>query len=295
MAGSQLWSFICFVLHQVRSTREPRDGLHHQQQILLRNSASQNSTLIELLKVGWFWKSHAKGGIWRSIPLIILAVTHTLAFALAGLFSSRVATTSDEVLVRSSYCGTFKFPDVELADYNESSWDSANAHEMNRRARAIWSTTYSRQCYVDSSATGCDIFVKQQIKSDVDRTVSCPFAEGVCRNPSEGVVRVDSGPVYSDTDLGINTHRRDALIYRRAMTCAPLDSYNFSEWKNGTNEDLPGDKFKYYYYGGLLNETDYSHNYTYVYDQYGGQERLEAYQIEYVIIVFSRIPNKNGR
>ena len=38
-----------------------------------------------------------------SLPLIIITTIHVVCFAIAGLFSSRVIITSDEVLVLSNY------------------------------------------------------------------------------------------------------------------------------------------------------------------------------------------------
>lgn len=44
--GSRFWRIICLVLHQVYSTSNLRDALHHQRQVLLRNSGSSDSGLV---------------------------------------------------------------------------------------------------------------------------------------------------------------------------------------------------------------------------------------------------------
>ena len=281
MAGSQLWSLLCFALHQMRSTRSPQDGLHHQQQVLLRNSTSQNQTLLELLKISWFWRKNAKQAPSRCLPLVFLAVMHSIFFALAGLFSSRVASVSDEVLVRSSYCGTFKFPNVDLSDFDEATFDLANAHEMNRRATSIWSSNYARQCYGKNRSPGCNLFARRQLRSMLDRNAKCPFVDEICMNAAESVARLDSGHIFSDLDLGINTRREDAVVYRTVLTCAPVAIGPFSsEPVNATGDELSGDSFYYYYFGDRVNATDRLSNWTYAYDDYGGRTTTEPYRIE---------------
>ncbi|KAL9113386.1 MAG: hypothetical protein Q9227_002427 [Pyrenula ochraceoflavens] len=280
MAGSQLWSLICFALHQVRSSRVPQDGLHHQQQVLLRNSASQNRTLLELLRTSWSWRRNAKRALPRCLPLILLAVAHSAAFALAGLFSSRVATVLDEVLVRSEYCGYFKFPNQDLPDLEGASFDLANAATVNSRAISIWSSNYARECYVDQITPGCNIFARQQLLSSMDRSAKCPFAEKVCMDDQNGVVRLDSGPIYSDIHLGINTPRRDAVVYRTALTCAPIWATPFtSDIVGASGKDLPGDRFLYYYFGEQVNDTSSFANYTYEYDDYAARTNLLPYKL----------------
>lgn len=44
--GARFWRIICLFLHQVYSTSEPRDTLHHQRQVLLRNSGSSDSGVV---------------------------------------------------------------------------------------------------------------------------------------------------------------------------------------------------------------------------------------------------------
>lgn len=232
---------------------------------------------MELLKLSWFWKSKAKGGFWRSIPLIILGAFHMMAFALAGLFSSRLATTADDVLVRSPYCGTFKWPDLPFEDYNATTFDAANAAAITERTTVIWSSNYARECYTDSQTIGCDFFTKPQIESSYIQSVGCPFAEGLCLDPTDGVIRVDSGPIYSDYDLGINTRHEDAVVYRRAMTCAPIVTERFIT--NGTDPDLPDDQLVMYNYGRRVNETSITSDYTYSYDNYSSWEVWEPYRV----------------
>lgn len=44
--GSRFWYIICVFLHQVYSTSEPRDALHHQRQVVLRNSGASEAGVV---------------------------------------------------------------------------------------------------------------------------------------------------------------------------------------------------------------------------------------------------------
>lgn len=276
LAGSQLWGLLCFAIHQMRSTREARDGLHHQQQVLLRNSATQNHTLLELLKIGWSWKKNAYRGFWRCLPLAFLAVTHTCAFALAGLFAYRATfSTEDEVLARSRFCGDLQYS----SDWTEKDVNESYAIQSNRRWISTWSSNYARDCYAYDSPKDCNIFDTQKFDMLSEHT-KCPFSDGTCLDDATGVVRLDSGPIPSDTGLGINSLRGDVITYRKAMTCAPLATKGFvSGLMAGDEDSLKGDKFYYYYFGETVYNSVVTENYTYAYDSYRGKTTDQAYKL----------------
>ncbi|KAF2813089.1 uncharacterized protein BDZ99DRAFT_517378 [Mytilinidion resinicola] len=104
-SGGFFWRVVCFVLHQIRSSSRAKDGLHHQQQALLRNAASSSNAAWEATKTVWLWRKHARRTFSRSMPLILICLVHLAIFGIAGLFSSRVVTTSNQALVRSDVCG----------------------------------------------------------------------------------------------------------------------------------------------------------------------------------------------
>lgn len=49
--GSRIWGIACLSLHRAYSTAEQRDALHHQRQVLLRNSSSSDSGLVSLPEI----------------------------------------------------------------------------------------------------------------------------------------------------------------------------------------------------------------------------------------------------
>lgn len=44
--GSRFWHIICLFLHQIYSTSDPRDALHHQRQVILRNSGTSDAGVV---------------------------------------------------------------------------------------------------------------------------------------------------------------------------------------------------------------------------------------------------------
>ena len=293
-AGSSVWNILRFIIHQRRSRNQLQDGLYHQQQATLRNNTSHTGTLWQLMKLSWFWRSNAEHSLWRSIPIMMLAILQIALFTVAGIFSSRVATTNDVVLIQSPACGYFSFPNTPLGDYNESSYDGANAYEINQRQSFMGSSNYARSCYNKTSTTAeCDGYVQAAITS-LNTTLPCPFAEGICLQPDGGTVQLDSGLIDSDLDLGINARKADRVQYRRVTTCAPLNAADYvghggtggSTWEPATKYDyaIPGDKFLHFFYGPRLNEngTISDNDVTYSYSNYTYELATQAYVLGWV-------------
>jgi hypothetical protein len=94
VAGSQLWKVFQLALHQRRATTKPRDGLHHQQQAILRNDTSDFSSIWQLLNVGFAWRRQKTiHPLRRSIALAGWALLHFLLFAFAGIFSTLISAS----------------------------------------------------------------------------------------------------------------------------------------------------------------------------------------------------------
>lgn len=106
--GAAVWKILSFSIHQSRTSQDPRDGLHHQQQVILRNSGTPGAASWQLLQLSYVWGRLAKRPFWRSLPLALLAMANLIAFALAGVFSSEVTKAAgDAVLIRSDNCGNW--------------------------------------------------------------------------------------------------------------------------------------------------------------------------------------------
>ncbi|KAI9812584.1 MAG: hypothetical protein M1827_004573 [Pycnora praestabilis] len=278
MVGSRLWSILKFVVHQSRSSRHPRDGLHHQQQAVLRNTSSSISTIWQLLKTCFFWRSHARKPFLRSLPLILPALLHLIAFVVAGIFSSRVATTTGEVLIRGGQCGIWNDPNFDAYVNTETTVTARADYEANYRNDLSLSSNYVQSCYnttssLADSSTDCNVYAKTKISWSTVYNASCPFAPEMCAGPANGAIALDTGILDSDKDLGINAPPEDRVTYRRRMTCTPLITEGFtSDWEdanynssgrpdNGTTGfDIPAG-VKYFYYGPQVDYFE-DNNYT---------------------------------
>lgn len=258
-SGSFFWRILCFSLHQIRSTSANQDGLYHQQQTLLRNAVNGSNALWELTKVGWAWRSNSRSVLWRSLPLIIITTIHVVCFAIAGLFSSRVITTNDEVLVLSKNCGLpLGLPDAITArpeTVNSTQLDILNSDAVLGRWNYGRAAAYSRACYGEEPGLytpTCRFYVRQQLDSAIDRSAPCPFASGLCETSA---ARFDTGFVHSSRDLGFNAPEHDAMLFRRVTTCVPLlaeEKYG-SAWEPAENFQgqwpVPGDSLRLYSMG----------------------------------------------
>ena len=50
-AGAATWNIMSYALHQSRARQESQDGLHHQQQAILRNSSSRVRASWQLMQL----------------------------------------------------------------------------------------------------------------------------------------------------------------------------------------------------------------------------------------------------
>lgn len=209
------------------------------------------------------------------------------AFAVAGIFSSHVTSTTNLVLVRNQTCGSWRWPAVETLNAVESvginlkdhstlalGW-SAYYSELLRRSRR--DVTYARRCYDDtqnSPSPDCQLYITQQIPYTTEENAPCPFDNGLCLSPA---VQTESHHIFSDTDLGINTAKADRVAYRRKMTCSVLYTEGYTS--SSVTPLLPGDTYvegaypysnnTYFYYGPNIEPPTLSAaNYTAYYSNY---------------------------
>jgi hypothetical protein len=287
LSGSHLWNVIRFASHQFRSKASAQDGLYHQQQAVLRNTSSDTDALWQLVLLSWAWRSKANRWIVRQTPLILLALFHIAALALAGLFSSRAATTpsTDVLLNAGNQCGYVQFPDSNqgLDDDGLAQWSAAL---LDRKQGYAASMAYAKSCYNQSSSVGqCNSFVRQEIVPSLVYHAPCPFASKICADIDQGAITVDTGKIDSTAHLGINTPAADRLAYRMLFTCTPLttDGY-FSQWAPFSTPSIPGDRARYYFYGPTKANTRQPYlNYTTVVSEYGVDTSAQAYSLESVM------------
>lgn len=189
-AGSRIWRIICFALHLVFSNEAPQDALYHQRQALLRNSLSGDTTVWDLCIVLWVWrkKARTKSIFIRILPLLVLGLITSLAFAAAGVFSAQISSSmGTEVLLSAKNCAlVYQNLDATATDY--ATFMLPYLTERNKAA-----FERADQCFSANATSGsCSTYVRPYFPLTVTTNASCPFKDRVCRNTTANIM-VDTG------------------------------------------------------------------------------------------------------
>lgn len=307
--GGQFWGILSFLLHQKRVKRLPQDALHHQQQAVLRNASSPFAALRQWLRMVWAWQSQTNKPLLGSLALMLIALLDIAGFTIAGIFSSHITSTNNYVLLRPQHCGNWLWSDVEGLDSQEANSLTGDnfasrlppyiAYFADLLQDAKQSLTYARSCYGDqgrspNSMPECQAYMTRKLSSSATANVSCPFGGSLCASPG---LELESGYVLSDVDLGMNTHKKDRVAYRRKLTCSVLSlaGYTTTGVQNklvdddgGTsNAAVPYSKNTYFYYGpdfeAAVFETN--KNWTAAFSNYTNRDfstasRIKTYDLE---------------
>jgi len=246
LVGGQSWNIICFVAHQSRTTRRAKDGLYHQQQVVLRNSSSDARTIWDLTKMAWVWRSYTVNSMRKSISLILLGLIHFLGFGVAGVFSSRLSIPGNEVLLaRNLNCGLSQQFPVLMANQTiaDNILTQAACDRIDDNAIEL-SKQYVGNCLSQSqSLEECNAFKVPQLNWTLQYNAYCPFrGDDICIGPVDGALKFDTGFIDSRNDLGINTDDMNRVQYRRITTCSPIETKGYVV--NGTTS-ADGFEFNY--------------------------------------------------
>jgi hypothetical protein len=241
--SSRLWKISCIVLHRCYSTADERSAIHHQRQVILRNSRTAESALFEISCLLWTWRKSRFQYIAGLIPLIIFSFCYLTAFTAAGGFSSSISgSIGDEVLIHSRYCGTI---------VHGSTIEGASISSLWRSERANSAVNYVQQCYDNnneesSATTACNKFIRSSLKTHkVNETAECPFQKQICCNP-QSTLRLDSGYIDSHEDLGLNAPKDERFAYRYVLHCAPLETNSYT-----SHVEKDGRGWDRYHYGNI--------------------------------------------
>ncbi|KAI1360715.1 hypothetical protein F5Y08DRAFT_348529 [Xylaria arbuscula] len=227
--ASRFWRILCLVLHRCYSTSEARDAIHHQRQVVLRNSLNPESGLLNTIRLVWAWRKTPVNRLVRLLPIGLLAVICLVAFTIASGFSSSISTAAgDEVLVRSTHCGPIRFTQPSASVVAIGS--QFNAEKLNDAAN------YAQRCY-NSNSTACNTFVVERLPTaTMNTTSSCPFQNRICRDP-ESTLRLDTGYIDSNDGLGLSAPTDQRFAWRYVLHCAPLRTEGY------TSRGKPADGF----------------------------------------------------
>ena len=243
--SSRFWRIVCFLLHRHFSSAESRDALHHQRQVILRNSWGPEESAWTLGQLFFAWRSSTRRPFSRILPLLACASICICAFSVAGIFSSEISTAiGDEVLIASTDCGIVLMQggtshELMVATFKSDSVFASSA------------ANYAQQCYstvgLPSSSTmfDCNTFATDRLPVTVDTDAPCPFNETMCRSKSN--IRLDTGYLDSNEHFGINAPPDERVLFRQVYTCAPLETKGYTEDRVGVHKN-----FTRYYYGQAL-------------------------------------------
>lgn len=220
------WSIVRRALHCHSSTPTPRDALHHQKQAVLRNSSSAFESFQILCSLAWAWRHTVNGKrrLLRLVPGCLAAAFVVVAFGTASGFSSLISSAiGNQVLVDGTNCSLVN------SQADDPKYDAYSL--VPYRARMVSnSANYAQQCYSTNSSSGifdCKSFVRTKLRSTVDTRSPCPFANGLCRTDNANI-RLDTGYIDSNNDLGMKAPRNERILFRAVLSCAPLSTEEFA-------------------------------------------------------------------
>jgi hypothetical protein len=237
VVGTRFWRILCIILHRWYSQpfEHSLDGLHHQRQLLLRNSHSPDAGLLSFLQLSLAWRASPRKRVLAAtlLPMVLAALTFA-GFIVAGGFSATISTSAgQEVLLDASNCGLPLYQNDERISYSDQS------------GRASDMINYAQQCY-SADASGlldCAAFVRSSLSSTIDTNATCPFQPEICKN-QHGNLYMDSGFIDSDTHLGLNGPAADRIRLRIVTHCAPLVSSGYT-----SSFEFQGTNYTRYHYG----------------------------------------------
>lgn len=232
IAGSQLWRLFQFALHQIRATSSDRSLIYHQQQVILRNTATDLNTLWRLIRTGFAWRHQKDAKIMKTLlPLLFWTVIHLVLIILLGIFSSWLLEANDEVLSTSPWCGTYYQTYVDAVYTTDGNDADAVQKSMAYGNYQNWQYS-SIQQHVDicrTSVEGCAILPTKNLTwiSSI-MPGDCPFDSTICHPDLDGSILFDTGFLSSGSHLGFNAKSHDRVTFRMAAQCAPLDDAKHS-------------------------------------------------------------------
>jgi len=232
LVGGYLWEIMCFAIHQTKASSDIQDDIHHQIQLVLRNSEHESTFVWKLIKIGLAHKGARLDASRRSVFLTLLAIAHGLGIWAAGGLSSRFIAGSDEVQSLPTTCGWMK--EEFFNNISDATWDTTNALLVMARYRYRRSANYARSCYgqVGGTSAVCGTFREKSLPYTIS-TTPCPFDKKICNGSA---ISIDTGFLRSDLHLGINTRPEDSISFRKQLTCVPLAGQKYTDgWKNITD------------------------------------------------------------
>jgi hypothetical protein len=152
-----------FILFQLRSTDDAHDGLYHQTQTQLRNFSLGIAISWRFIKLLRAWVRKVDHAHRRTLPYLVIILVHVTIVALAGLFSSRLVSQPDAILVNPVKCGWMAEPSPSISQ------DLSDPKQLDHfvtllstiRQSTKQSAEYARLCYAQnpSLSSSCQTYI----------------------------------------------------------------------------------------------------------------------------------------
>lgn len=200
------------------------------------------------------------------IGILSIAIITAATFIAAGGFSSLISSAvGDVILIGSTNCGFISYQ-------NATNFTSLGGLALQLHGERLSNAlNYARQCYYTNSSgmLSCARFVTQRLVWTEDTDTPCPFHDSICRTKNSNI-RLDTGHIGSNDDLGFNAPGGRRSTSRRVLSCAPLITEGYTSLDN-TTVDAP---FVRYHHGhwqmGTLEDSK-SLNWSYRMDDLESQ------------------------
>lgn len=277
VVGACLWRIICYLIHQFSATPEARDGIHHQHQVIFRNTSSAAAAGRAFAEHAFSWRKTGMKSWSRSLPLAAFATSFMIGFGIASLLTSMVTKTAGSArLVVSDNCGFWAI--------NDEGATSGNAMGVKDLADTITASNYARACYAGEAASHglqCNLFTEKALPYTTNTNAACPFGNKIC---SSTAINLDTQRLSSQDHLGINTPKKGRVDFRKVTTCAVLSQDGYVSKSNATGTSgigAKGDVIRHYSYGGWSGIGGMEND-TWLYNQHAFVDNF-GYQFEAIL------------
>ncbi|KAL1838710.1 hypothetical protein VTJ49DRAFT_2275 [Mycothermus thermophilus] len=222
VAGAHCWGIVSFILHH-RKAKQSTGALDLQHRVALRSSGSAANTLWEVIQIHMAWAGKRPRNLtWRMLSIALPALAVTAGFAVAALFTSRVATNKayGAVVARAvpQDCGHRNLMYTMTTD-------EMTLFQAMERSQVVRSRQYADSFYANESTASVGTpFVQATLPYDTDASAPCPIpAANRCRLGPNKAFSVTSAALDSHDMLGINARFDDRIAVQFRTTCSPID------------------------------------------------------------------------
>src|SRR5205809_3239155 len=87
-----------------------RDGLHHQRQVILRNSGGAPGAFLGFVRMPMSWRGRARRPFLRVFAYALIAALNVAVFSVASIFTSTVTKAAgNSTIILGPSCGGYLF------------------------------------------------------------------------------------------------------------------------------------------------------------------------------------------